>query len=195
MSCVFCHNVIQKTNNRLLVNGKAKFDIRTSLSKLPFNIEIDSIYICRPCLDKLKKLENLNRQLNEHLENLENIYKSRENCAKNREETELSVESLQRADAAKRPRVEPIFLIPPLSPVSGKADCSSRDILQSTSLYIIAHSTPKKVPSNRAATTSTDTLTPVEVSAETSTSTSIVVTVNIQYCCYNHLNIPGNKTS
>ena len=50
-------------------------------------------------MGKLKKLENLNRQLNEHLENLENIYKSRENCAKNREETELSVESLQRADA------------------------------------------------------------------------------------------------
>ena len=179
MSCVFCHNVIQKANNRLLVDGKAKFDIRTSLSKLPFNIEIDSIYICRPCLDKLKKLENLNGQLNEHLENLENIYKSRENCAKNREETELSVESLQGADAAKRPRVEPIFLSP-LSPVSGKADCSSRDILQSTSLYI-AHSTPKKVPSNSAATTSSDTLTPVEVSSETSTSTATVVTVNIQY--------------
>ena len=39
----------------------------------------------------------------------------------------------------------------------------------------------KKIPSNSAATTSSDTLTPVEVSAETSTSTSTVVTVNIQY--------------
>jgi hypothetical protein len=89
------------------------------------------------------------------------------------------VESLQRADAAKWPRVEPIFLSP-LSPVSWKADCSSRDILHSTSVYIV-HSTPKKVPSNSAATTTIDTLTPVEVSAETSTCTSTVVTVNIHY--------------
>ena len=94
MSCGFCHNVIQKANNRLLVDGKAKFDIRTSLSKLlPFNIEIDSIYICRPCLDKLKKLENLNRQLNEHLENLENT--TRENCAKNRGEKETRSDTVQ----------------------------------------------------------------------------------------------------
>ena len=75
MSCVLCRNIIHKANHHLLVEGKAKFDVWLSLSTLPVNVEVDSIYICRPCVDKLKKLQNLNRQIQELLQNLKELYK------------------------------------------------------------------------------------------------------------------------
>ena len=81
MSCTLCHGVIEKAYQRYLVDGKAKFDVRASLSGLPFAVEIDSIYICKSCLDKLKKLDILKRQERELLATLKELV--------NRERTSL----------------------------------------------------------------------------------------------------------
>ena len=137
MPCVFCHLAIDKTNNRLLVDGKGKLDVRKSLLTLPFDVEVkNSIYIGQPCVDKLKKLENLKRQKNELLECLKKTYKSDETCVEERTPTDLT----EQAD--QRPRIEPSF-VAPLSPVLGTFDSLSTAFLSSTSN--IVHSTAKKV--------------------------------------------------
>lgn len=145
MSYVLCHGVIQKASQRFLIDGKAKFNVWTSLSKLPFSVGISNfIYICKFCLDKLKKLDNLKRQQLEVADKLEKLYKSTkyvERC----EPVDVSV--------AKRQRVEPPFVnAPPVSilPVSRKSerDCSpTTSILEQSTLLPVCHSTPKKLQS------------------------------------------------
>ena len=74
MSCTLCHGIIEKAYQCYLVDGKAKFDVHASLSNLPFAVQIDSVYICKSCLDKLKKLDNLKRQERELLATLRVCY-------------------------------------------------------------------------------------------------------------------------
>ena len=58
MSCTLCHSVIEKAYQRYLVDGKAKFDVRASLSGLPFAVQIESIYIFKSVLT-FRHLDNL----------------------------------------------------------------------------------------------------------------------------------------
>ena len=142
MSCVLCHLVINILNNRLLVDGQGKFDVRKSLLNLPFDVEVKkSIYICRPCVDKLKKLENLERKKSEILESLKKTYKFVETYLEGRIPTDLAGQE----DVAKRPRIEAPF-VAPLSPVLGISYSSLTASLSPTSSNIV-HSTPRKVQS------------------------------------------------
>lgn len=176
MSCVLCHGVIQKATQRFLIDGKAKFDVRTSLSKLPFTVEINNfIYICKFCLDKLKKLDNLKRQQLEVVDNLEKLYKS----------TKYDVQVIERCEPVdvsevKRQRVEPPSVhVPPvsISPVLRKAasDCSPTiSILEQSTLVPVCHSTPKKLQSAFAVR---------RVATSCCKSASDGVTVKLQWSC------------
>ena len=153
MSCTLCHGVIEKAYQRYLVDGKAKFDVRASLSGLPFAVEIDSIYICKSCLDKLKKLDNLKRQERELLATLKELV--------NRERTSLvrsPPESLEpfNIPVAKKPCIESTFrpFVAPLSPVSVETGCwSSIHSINSPSSgadsSFVHHSTPSKQSNTR----------------------------------------------
>ena len=174
MSCVLCHLAIHKPNNHLLVVGKEKFDVRKLLLNLPFDVEVkNSIYICRPCVDKLKKLENLKRQKTEFLECLEKTYKFDETSVEGRIPTDLT----ERADVAKRLPLIDLSFIAPLSPVLGTFDSLSTAFLSPTSN--IAHSIPKKVQLETSSAASN----PTNLSLETSNKrpVSSLVTVKLQW--------------
>ncbi|CAB4045452.1 Hypothetical predicted protein, partial [Paramuricea clavata] len=144
-----------KAYQRYLVDGKAKFHVRASLSGLPFAVEIDSVYICKSCLDKLKQLDNLKRQDRELLAILKGLVTSSKRVLETRESSLASSppESLERVNIAKRPCIESTFrpFVAPLSPVSVQTGCwSSIPSVESPSSprdsSVVHHSTPSKQP-------------------------------------------------
>ena len=155
------------------MDGKGKFDVRKSLLNLPFDVEVkNSIYICRPCVDKLKKLENLKRQKDELLECLKKTYKFDETCVEGR----ITADLTEQADVAKRPRIEPSFTAP-LSPVLGTFDSLLTAVLSSSSN--IVHSTPKKVQLETSGASSNPTSLSLETRNERPSSS--LVTVKLQW--------------
>ena len=61
--CVLCCRNIVKHQERYLVEGKGKFNVGEELSQLPFNVPLTSKYICKGCLQLLKKRHGLSHQL------------------------------------------------------------------------------------------------------------------------------------
>ena len=57
--CILCFRVIDLTHERYLISGKSKFNIKEAIHELPFKVCDSSPYICRHCLDKLRKRVNL----------------------------------------------------------------------------------------------------------------------------------------
>ena len=57
--------VLHNHQERYLVKGKGKFDVFVELQNLPFEVESTSNYICKECLNKLKKRRSLSSQLSE----------------------------------------------------------------------------------------------------------------------------------
>ena len=57
--CILCFRVIKLKHERYLINGKSKFNIKEAIQQLPFEVLDSSPYICRQCLDKLRKRESL----------------------------------------------------------------------------------------------------------------------------------------
>ena len=155
MSCTLCHGIIEKAYQRYLVDGKAKFDVHASLSNLPFAVQIDSIYICKSCLDKLKKLDNLKRQERELLATLNEFATSRQQVPKTYECSLLSSlpGSPERDNTAKKRCIESKFIpfVTPVSPVMMRTGPSSSfhrvddpSLLRDPS--VVRHSTPIKQP-------------------------------------------------
>lgn len=58
-SCILCFREIQLTHERYLIAGKSKFNIKEAIQQLPFKVFDSSPYICRQCLDKLRKRASL----------------------------------------------------------------------------------------------------------------------------------------
>ena len=73
-NCVLCFKEIEKDYERDLVKSRKKtmFDVSVALGNLDFYIHVFFEYICKPCLGLLKKLENLEQ-------NLEDLKNSRRN--------------------------------------------------------------------------------------------------------------------
>ena len=124
ISCTLCHGKIEKAEKayqRYLVDGKAKFDARASLSNLPFAVQIDSIHICKSCLNKLKKLDNLKRQERELLATLKEFATWPQQVPKTYERSLLSSPpgSPERDNVAKKRCIESKFtpFVTPISPV------------------------------------------------------------------------------
>ena len=57
--CILCFRVIKLKHERYLIIGKSKFNIKEAIQQLPFELLDSSPYICRQCLDKLRKRESL----------------------------------------------------------------------------------------------------------------------------------------
>jgi hypothetical protein len=57
--CILCFRVIKLKHERYLIIGKSKFNIKEAIQQLPFEVLDSSPYICRQCLDKLRKRESL----------------------------------------------------------------------------------------------------------------------------------------
>ena len=129
ISCTLCHGIIEKAYQRYLVDGKAKFDVRASLrSNLPFAVQIGSVYICKSCLDKLKKLDNFKRQERELLATLIEFATSRQQITDTCECSLLSSPpgSPERDNIAKKRCIQSKFIpfVTPVSPVLMRTGCS-----------------------------------------------------------------------
>ena len=148
-----CHGIIEKAYQRYPVDGKAKFDVRASLSNLPFAVQIDSVYICKSSLDQLKKLENLKRQERELLATLTEFATSRQQVTDTYECSLLSSPpgSPERDNIAMKRFIESKFIpfVTPISPVLMRTGCSSssnsiEDPSLSRAPSVVHHSTPTK---------------------------------------------------
>ena len=66
-SCILCGLQIVKNTDKNLVDGRRgnTFNVREELLSLEFNLEIDSLYICRNCLSALKTQRGLVMNLQE----------------------------------------------------------------------------------------------------------------------------------
>ena len=57
--CILCFRVIKLKHERYLIIGKSKLNIKEAIQQLPFEVIDASPYICRQCLDKLRKRARL----------------------------------------------------------------------------------------------------------------------------------------
>ena len=74
-TCNLCFRNIGNDYERFLVEGRGKFDIPSELKSIEFNVTRTSRYICRGCIQKLKKRRGLLTQLgniNSSLKSLHN---------------------------------------------------------------------------------------------------------------------------
>ena len=150
---LLCHGIIEKAYRGYLVDGKAKFDVCTSLSNLPFAVQIDSVYICKSCLDKLKKLDNLKRQERELLATLKEFATWHQQVTDTYECSLLSSPPglPERDNIAKKRCIESKFIpfVTPVSPALMQTGCSStfrsiEDPSLSRVPSVVHHSTPTK---------------------------------------------------
>ena len=63
--CTLCFSDILKNSDRNLVEGKGGFKVKEELLTLPFKIEVNSPYICKSCVWKLKKRRGVINNLKE----------------------------------------------------------------------------------------------------------------------------------
>ena len=64
--CILCFMVLEKLNERNLVDGKAEFKVVSELEDLPFVVRREtSKYICKKCLNTFKKRQSLKQKLKE----------------------------------------------------------------------------------------------------------------------------------
>ena len=54
-ACNLCFKEVKDEHKRYLVDGRGQFNVLSELKSLDFNAANTSRYICRVCLDKLKK--------------------------------------------------------------------------------------------------------------------------------------------
>ena len=62
-ACNLCLKEVKDEYKRYLVDRWGQFNVLSELKSLDFNVANTSRYICRVCLDKLKKRRGLIRQL------------------------------------------------------------------------------------------------------------------------------------
>ena len=62
-ACNLCLKEVKDEYKRYLVDGRGQLNVLSELKNLDFNVANTSRYICRVCLDKLKKRRGLIRQL------------------------------------------------------------------------------------------------------------------------------------
>lgn len=62
-ACNLCLKEVKDEYKRYLVDGRGQLNVLSELKSLDFNVANTSRYICRVCLDKLKKRRGLIRQL------------------------------------------------------------------------------------------------------------------------------------
>eukprot|EP00794_Sanderia_malayensis_P019677 gene19677-21623_t len=65
LSCLLCKSENIIPTHLYKVDGKGKFNVRACLKVIEFRSNSTSPYICRSCLEKLKKLDGLRKKLNE----------------------------------------------------------------------------------------------------------------------------------
>ena len=72
--CVLCHGDILKKGDKNLIEGHTEFSPKSEIVSLDFSVELNSSYICRSCLVKLKKRRALISHLREVNDSLRQIY-------------------------------------------------------------------------------------------------------------------------
>lgn len=155
MSCVLCHCVIEKSNERYLINGKGQLDVRSVILELPFTVNICSSHVCKSCFGKLKKRKSLQKQQEELLKDLEKLASS---CLK-RTEAPVSLTTVESVPGVKKQRVVfPTSSISPVRTTSFHANSSipqlsppslssaAQQLQRSTPTSFHFTSTPRKTP-------------------------------------------------
>ena len=72
--CVLCCGDILKKGDKNLIEGRTEFSPKSEIVSLDFSVELNSSYICRSCLVKLKKRRALISHLREVNDSLRQIY-------------------------------------------------------------------------------------------------------------------------
>ena len=87
-ACNLCLKEVKDEHKRYLVNGRGQFNVLSELKSLDFNVANTSRYICRVCLDKLKKRGGLITQvLNLELKRIHHEHSSNIHQLKDQEVT------------------------------------------------------------------------------------------------------------
>ena len=81
--CVLCCGDILKKGDKNLVEGHTEFSPKLEIVSLDFSVELNSSYICRSCLVKLKKRRALTSHLREVNDSLRQIYGKSSNAKSN----------------------------------------------------------------------------------------------------------------
>ena len=89
-SCVLCSTVIVKNSDKNLVLGRAEFKVSDELLSLDFPVILNSPYICRNCIGRLKKRRALITNLREANATLLKIYSSAVNVNAKRKDSSCS---------------------------------------------------------------------------------------------------------
>lgn len=107
MSCVICHRNIQEINQRYLIDGKGKLNVRELLASLPFRVHICSCHICKMCIAKLKKRQALKQQEDELLHELECLTRS---CQQHKRKQDEYVEVIESSSTSIEPEHSDVVL-------------------------------------------------------------------------------------
>jgi hypothetical protein len=74
MSCTIClQSILTATQRYLIDSGKGKLNVRELLSNLPFSVNICSAHVCKTCLQKVKKRQDLKDQEAKLLEEIRTL--------------------------------------------------------------------------------------------------------------------------
>lgn len=72
--CILCLRGILKVNEKYRVEGKGDFKVLPELESLPYNVERSSPFICKVCVNTLKKRRNLIKQVDSINESYRQIH-------------------------------------------------------------------------------------------------------------------------
>ena len=81
--CVLCCGDILKKGDKNLIEGRTEFSPKSEIVSLDFSVELNSSYICRSCLVKLKKRRALISHFREVNDSLHQIYGKSSNAKSN----------------------------------------------------------------------------------------------------------------
>ena len=76
-TCALCFADIVKHNDKILVNGKGAFIIKEELSTLGFVVHLNSSYVSKRCVQKLKKRRGVINNLRQTEADLYECYHSK----------------------------------------------------------------------------------------------------------------------
>ena len=86
--CNLCFKYIKKECERYRVNGRGKFNVRTEIQSLPFEVTNRTQYVCRICVNQLKRRSNILYQAKKIEDGFRSCQVSAQNSTQNKRPNE-----------------------------------------------------------------------------------------------------------
>ena len=109
-----CFKYIEKECERYRVDGRGKFSVRTEMKTLPFEVANRTQYVCRICVNQLKRRSNILNQVKQ----IEDGFRISQVSAQNSTQNKRPHESEDLSITPKKTRTDQASKILALLPVS-----------------------------------------------------------------------------